>query len=157
MAISEYLAGLRERVGHDLVLLPAVAVLIWDGEGRLLMVREAQTNLWQTVGGAIDPDESPRDAALRETAEEVGVDIEIDAVRAVTGGPQFRLAYPNGDLVSYVSIVYDAHIVSGTPQPDGEETLAAVWLNRAELETVALTDVAVALLSDPDVAVLSPR
>ena len=64
-------------------------MLIWDGEGRLLMVREAQTNLWQTVGGAIDPDESPRDAALRETAEEVGVDIEIDAVRAVTGGRSF--------------------------------------------------------------------
>lgn len=157
MAISKYLSGLRERVGHDLVLLPAVAVLIWDSDGRLLMVREAQTNLWQTVGGAIDPDESPRDAAVREAAEEVGVRVEIDAVRAVTGGPQYRLKYPNGDLVSYVSIVFDAHVVDGTPRPDGEETLAVVWLNRAELATVALTEFTVALLSDPDVAVLSPR
>lgn len=157
MAISKYLSGLRERVGHDLVLLPAVTVLIWDSDGRLLMVREAQTNLWQTVGGAIDPDESPRDAAVREAAEEVGVRVEIDAVRAVTGGPQYRLKYPNGDLVSYVSIVFDAHVVDGTPRPDGEETLAVVWLNRAELATVALTEFTVALLSDPDVAVLSPR
>jgi 8-oxo-dGTP diphosphatase len=157
VAISKYLSGLRERVGHDLVLLPAVAVLIWDSDGRLLMVREAQTNLWQTVGGAIDPDESPRDAAVREAAEEVGVRVEIDAVRAVTGGPQYRLKYPNGDLVSYVSIVFDAHVVDGTPRPDGEETLAVVWLNRAELATVALTEFTVALLSDPDVAVLSPR
>jgi 8-oxo-dGTP pyrophosphatase MutT (NUDIX family) len=157
VAISKYLSGLRERVGHDLVLLPAVTVLIWDSDGRLLMVREAQTNLWQTVGGAIDPDESPRDAAVREAAEEVGVRVEIDAVRAVTGGPQYRLKYPNGDLVSYVSIVFDAHVVDGTPRPDGEETLAVVWLNRAELATVALTEFTVALLSDPDVAVLSPR
>jgi hypothetical protein len=33
-AISPYLRRLRGRVGHDLVLLPSVAVLMWDEEGR---------------------------------------------------------------------------------------------------------------------------
>ena len=87
------------------------------------MVREAQTGLWQTIGGAVEPDESPQDAALRETAEEAGVRVELDRLRAVTGGPQYRLRYPNGDLVSYVPIIFDAHIIEGTPRPDGEETL----------------------------------
>ena len=38
MPISQYLARIRERVGHDLVLVPAVAVLPWDESGRLLHI-----------------------------------------------------------------------------------------------------------------------
>ncbi|MGH2864262.1 MAG: NUDIX domain-containing protein [Solirubrobacteraceae bacterium] len=154
MGISPYLKGLRERIGHELVLMPAVAVLPWDERGRLLMVRESQTGLWQTVGGAIDPDETPRDAAVREAREETGARVELERVRAVTGGRQYRLRYPNGDLVGYVSIVYDAHVLDGTPRPDGEETLAVEWFSIAQLGEIALTDFTVALLSDPAVAVL---
>jgi 8-oxo-dGTP pyrophosphatase MutT (NUDIX family) len=92
---------LRERVGHDLVLLSSVAVLPWDEHGRLLLVREAETGLWQTIGGAVEPDESPAEAAIREAAEEAGVVVELAGVRGVVGGPPFRMIYPNGDLVSY--------------------------------------------------------
>ncbi|MGH2834102.1 MAG: NUDIX domain-containing protein, partial [Solirubrobacteraceae bacterium] len=66
MAISPYLRRLRESVGHDLLLVPSAAVLVWDLPQRLLLVRELQTDLWQTVGGALDPDESPQQAAVRE-------------------------------------------------------------------------------------------
>jgi len=50
------------------VLLPSVAVLPWDEHGRVLLVREAETGLWQTIGGAVEPDESPAQAAVREAA-----------------------------------------------------------------------------------------
>ena len=40
VGISPYIRRLRERVGHDLVQLPSVAVLARDEEGRLLLVRE---------------------------------------------------------------------------------------------------------------------
>ena len=113
MAISDYLRGLRERIGHDLVHLPAVCVLIWDDDGRLLLMREAETGRWQTVGGMIDPDESPWDAAAREAAEETGLTVRIERLRAALGGPGYRVHYPNGDLCSYVSIVFDAVAVSG--------------------------------------------
>ncbi len=155
MGISPYLKGLRERIGHDLVLLPAVAVLPWDEAGHLLMVRESQTGLWQTVGGAIDPDEAPQDAAVREAYEETGVRVALDRIRGVTGGAQYRLRYPNEDLVGYVSIVFDARVTEGTPRPDGEETLAAEWFSPVQLSEIALTDFTIALLSDPAVAVLS--
>jgi 8-oxo-dGTP pyrophosphatase MutT (NUDIX family) len=154
VGISPYVRRLRERVRHDLVLLPSVAVLPWDEQGRLLLVRESQTGLWQTVGGAIDPDESPLDAALRETFEETGVRIQIDGIRGVTGGPQYRLTYPNGDLVSYVPIVFDVRVVEGIPRPDGDETLAVDWFSPSELSEVALSEFTVALLSDSAVAVL---
>jgi len=140
MGISPYLRSLRERLGNELLLMPAVSVLAWDADGRLLLVRELQTGLWQTIGGSVEPDEAPLDAAVREAREEAGVEVHIDAIRAVLGGPQFRLTYPNGDLVSYVSMVLDAHVLSGEPRPDGEETSAVAWFARSELHEAELTD-----------------
>lgn len=140
MAISPYLRSLRERVGNELLLMPAVSVLAWDPDGRLLLVRELQTGLWQTIGGSVEPDEAPLDAAVREAHEEAGVEVRIDAIRAVLGGPQFRLTYPDGDLVSYVSMVLDAHVVGGEPRPDGEETSAVAWFAPGELHEAELTD-----------------
>ena len=154
MGISPYLRRLRERVGHDLVLLPSVAVLPWDSQGRLLLVREAETRLWQTVGGSVEPDESPADAAIRETAEEAGVVVELDRIRGVTGGRQFRMTYPNGDLVSYVPTIFDAHIVSGEPRPDGDETIDVAWFTTDQLREATLSEFTIALLADPAVAIL---
>ena len=154
MGISPYIRGLRERVGHDLLLLPSVAVLPWDEEGRLLLVREAQTGLWQTIGGAVEPDESPAQAAIRETAEEAGVVVELTGIRGVTGGPGFRMTYPNGDLVSYVPTIFDARVIDGEPRPDGEETIDVAWFTTGQLSDTALSEFTIALLGDLAVAVL---
>ena len=154
LSISPYLRRLRERVGHDLVLLPSVAVLPWDDRGRLLLVREAQTGLWQTIGGAVEPDESPHDAAVREAAEEAGVVVQLDGIRGVAGGPSFRMTYPNGDLVSYVPTIFDARVIDGEPHPDGEETIDVAWFTTDQLADAALSEFTIALLGDPTVAIL---
>lgn len=139
MPISPYIARLREHIGHGLVLMPAVAVFVWDRDGRLLLVREAEGGLWQTIGGSVEPDESPQQAAVREAQEEAGVTVALGGVRAVVGGPQFRLRYLNGDEVSYVSIAFDAEVLDGVPRPDGQETTATRWFSPAELGAAALT------------------
>jgi 8-oxo-dGTP pyrophosphatase MutT (NUDIX family) len=152
VSISPYLRGLREKVGHELLLLPSVAVLPWDEQGRLLLVLEAQRGLWQTIGGAIEPDESPVEAAMREAAEEAGVVVELEGIRAVAGGPQFRLLYPNGDLVSYVPTIFDARVIDGTPRADGEETLDVGWFSPAQLAQAPLTEFTDALFEFAGVA-----
>ncbi len=154
MGISPYVRRLRERVGHDLVLLPSVAVLPWDEQGRLLLVREAETGLWQTIGGAVEPDESPVQAAIREAAEEAGVVVELAGIRGVAGGQQFRMTYPNGDLVSYVPTIFDARIIDGEPRADGEETINVAWFTAGQLADLALSAFTIALLGDPAVGIL---
>jgi 8-oxo-dGTP pyrophosphatase MutT (NUDIX family) len=155
MGISPYLSRVRRAIGHELLLLPSVAVLAWDGDGRLLLVREASTGLWQTIGGAVEPDESPHEAAMREAREEAGVTISIERIRGVTGGPQFRLRYPNDDLVGYVTTVFDARLVDGVPQPDGDETIDVGWFSPWELGTVDLTEFTRALFDAVQVVLLS--
>lgn len=152
MAISEYLRQLRGKIGHDLVLLPAVCVLIWDGDGRLLLMREAQTGRWQTVGGMIDPDEAPADAARREAVEETGLTVRLQRLRTAVGGPGYRVDYPNGDRCSYVSIVFDADVVSGELTGD-DEVAELRWFRRHEIHDLVLDPLNRRLLHDVGVLV----
>jgi len=127
MAIAPYIKRLRELVGHELLVLPSAAVLPRDDAGRVLLVRISDTGQWAAIGGAIEPDESPERAALREAEEEAGVTLELGPILGVLGGPEFRITYPNGDQTSYVSTVFDATVVRGTPTPDDDETVAVEW------------------------------
>jgi 8-oxo-dGTP pyrophosphatase MutT (NUDIX family) len=147
VAISPYLAALREKIGHDLVLAPAVAVLPRDDEGRVLMVLNLETGLWQTIGGSLEPGESPQEGARREALEEAGVEVELRGILAVTGGEEFMLTYPNGDQMAYVSTVFDAVVLGGEPRPDNEETSAVEWFTLHELARAETDGITRALLS----------
>jgi ADP-ribose pyrophosphatase YjhB (NUDIX family) len=131
MPMSEYLRRLRQRVGKELVIMPAAGVAVLDTRQRLLLVRDAGMDLWALPGGAIDPDEVPADAAVREMWEETGVLVELRHVLGVYGGPDFRLTYPNGDVVSYCVIAFTARIVAGSPRPDGDEVAELGWFSKA--------------------------
>jgi 8-oxo-dGTP pyrophosphatase MutT (NUDIX family) len=67
--MSDYVHGLREKIGHDLIFQPSVACLIRDDDGRLLLVRNVE-GWWTLPAGAVDPGETPAEAARRETREE---------------------------------------------------------------------------------------
>lgn len=63
----------------------AARVLLFDQQDRLLLVRghdvgDPARSWWFTVGGGIDPGESPQEAAIRELAEETGLRIDADAL-----------------------------------------------------------------------------
>ncbi|MDO5726459.1 MAG: NUDIX domain-containing protein [Bowdeniella nasicola] len=51
------------------------AVIFFSPTGAILTVRKAKTQRFMLVGGKPEPDESPRQCALREAREEVGVNI----------------------------------------------------------------------------------
>ena len=120
-------------MGHDLLLLPSTTVLPRDDDGRLLLVRLIDSGNWATIGGAVEPDESPRDGAVREAREEAGVTVELGNILGVFGGPEYRVTYPNGDESAYVVTVFDATVMDGTPQPDGDETSDVGWFRPEEL------------------------
>ena len=144
--IAPHIRRLREKVGHDLLVLPSVAVIPRDDEGRVLLVRVSDTGQWAVIGGAIEPDESPEASALREAEEEAGVQLRLGALLAVLGGPEYRITYPNGDDTSYVSTVFDARVIGGSPTPDGDETLDVEWWAPSELPYAEMSSFTHALL-----------
>ena len=140
MPVSFFIARLRQKVGHDLLFLPAVAVVARNHAQDLLLVQDSETKLWGCPGGSIEPTELPSDAAVRETWEESGVFVELDRVLGVFGGEQCGGTYKNGDRIAWVATVFTAHALEGDPSPDGVETRAARFFSAAQLEALPLSD-----------------
>jgi ADP-ribose pyrophosphatase YjhB (NUDIX family) len=132
--MSPYIARLRSFVGNDLLQLPSVATICRDEQNRVLLVRQSDSGQWGTPGGAIEPGESPEEAAIRETLEETGFEVVLERLRTALGGPEYRTTYSNGDMVSFVALVYDATIVGGTATPDEQETTAVEWFSIEEVD-----------------------
>ena len=138
MGMSDYVRGLREKVGHDYLLMPTVSALIRDDAGRILLVRHVD-GPWQLPGGAIDPDESPEDAVRRECLEEASIEIGLLGIAGTFGGSEYRRRYTNGDEIGIVVTVYDAEIVAGTAQPGDDETQDVGWFAAHELAGLRLS------------------
>ncbi len=134
MPMSEYVRDLRARIGTTVLEVPTVSVVVHDAQDRVLLVRHVEGNVWTTPGGMIEPYELPADAALREMWEETGLVVALDRIVGVFGGEPCSGAYSNGDKVSFVSTVFTAKVVGGTPRPDGEETLELRYFAREELD-----------------------
>ena len=104
--MSDYVRGLREKVGNDLLLMPSTHVLIRDGGGRVLLVRHVEGR-WQLPGGAIEPGERPSDAARRECLEEAGIEVELGRLIGVYGGEGYEITYANGDRAAWVATYFE--------------------------------------------------
>lgn len=73
-------------------------VLLLDGTDRLLLMRHGDA--WFTPGGGLEPGEQPREAAVRELYEEIGLRVEVDELGplvAMTSG-RAELGWVNGLL-----------------------------------------------------------
>lgn len=145
--MSPYFASLRARIGTDLLLMPTVAVLPVDDDGRVLLVRHAYSGQWATLGGAIEPDEAPADGGVREAFEEGGITVELTELLGALGGPEYRVTYPNGDECSCVVVAYAARIVSGQPTPDDDEVTEVRWFALDEIDALDVNELNHALLA----------
>ena len=138
MPTPDFIASLRQRIGHELLLLPTVAVLARDDDDRLLLVQDRDSGLWACPGGIVEPGELPADAAVRETWEESGVLVELTQLAGVFGGEHCANTYRNGDRIAFVATVFDARVVSGTPRADGSETGDARFFSAGEIAGLAI-------------------
>ncbi|WP_328394441.1 NUDIX hydrolase [Streptomyces sp. NBC_00390] len=70
-------------------ILAGAAAVFRDAEGRVLLVEPNYRKGWALPGGTIESDrgETPRQAARRETLEEIGLDLELGALLAVDWVP----------------------------------------------------------------------
>jgi len=107
---------------------PAIAAAIIVDGGQVLLVRRrvAEGELsWQFPAGEVEPDETPEDAAVRETAEETG--LTVSAAKRLG-----ERVHPNtGRTMVYVA----CQVGSGSARVGDEEELAEVsWADRAVLK-----------------------
>ena len=136
MPISPYVAGLRGRVGSDLLMLPSAAGIVYDAEGRVLFVRQRPDGVWSTPGGSLEPEETPAEGAVREVREETGLETVVVRLLGVIGGPSFVVEYPNCDRTQYLSTVFECGVVGGSLRPDHDEVSEVAFLTLDEARAV---------------------
>ena len=95
---------------------PAVAALIRDGHGRILLARRAfepDAGLWDVPGGFLEEGEHPLAGLVRELAEETGLAAEPGDFLGA-----FMDTYGDGPEANDVlNLVWDARLAPGDPVP----------------------------------------
>ena len=105
-----------------------VGAVVLQGKS-VLFIRQAEghslAGQWSIPWGLVDNEESPEDAALRETFEESGIKAEIDGL----------LGIQNLNRPGWLGIVFLCHHVEGKPVSDGIETDKAAYFALDEIDT----------------------
>ena len=102
----------------------AATVVFTDGAGRVLLCEPTYKQVWEAPGGAVEAEESPRDGAVREVREELGLVVEPGRLVAVDYVP------PIEDRTEGLIFVYDGGGLT-------DEQAAAIQLADEELRSWA--------------------
>jgi ADP-ribose pyrophosphatase YjhB (NUDIX family) len=103
-----------ERVGKEGKIRTSSLVTIFDEEReKILLTRRQDNRRWCLPGGGIEPGESAAEGAIRETREEVGLDVYVKRLVGVYSNPDHLLVYQSGHKFQYISMLFEAEITGG--------------------------------------------
>lgn len=101
-----------------------VNAVVLDPHGRVLLARRDRPPIWNLPGGKLERGEAPWSAAVRETREEVGLDVEVVRLTGVYDRS------PAGRSV----LVFLCRTVAGTPTVSAE-AVEVGWFRMDTLPT----------------------
>ena len=111
--MESYLRRLREVVGSDLLISPAVQMVVVDADQPILYERRRDNGLWGIPSGVAEPGSSLAATAVTELREEVGLivdEADLVAFGTLSESDLHTFTYPNGDQL---------HAFSGLASPGG--------------------------------------
>jgi 8-oxo-dGTP pyrophosphatase MutT (NUDIX family) len=105
---------------HDKIDFTVAIFVVRDG--KVLLIHHRQLDRWLPLGGHIELDEDPEQAALREAKEESGLDVELIGERPPTTGagtraliaPRFLDIHRITDTHEHIGMIYWARPLNGT-------------------------------------------
>ncbi|MEU7782776.1 NUDIX domain-containing protein [Amycolatopsis sp. NPDC049159] len=111
----------------------AVSVFIQDDEGRILMIRRTDNDLYSIPGGQLELGETLAEAAVREVREETGIECEVTDVIGLYSDPKHVIAYTDGEVRQEFSICFRGIYAGGTLRTS-TESKEVTWITQIDLE-----------------------
>ena len=120
-----------------------VAIFIVQ-DAKVLLVHHRKLNKWLPLGGHIELDEDPEQAALREAREESGFGVELIGDRPPTTepgtraliAPRFLDIHRISDTHEHIGLIYWARPKNGTMTQADAEHHDICWKSAAELDAL---------------------
>ena len=104
-------------------IVPAAVALVAREDGAVLLIRRTDNGSWALPGGAIELNESVAGAAIRETLEETGIQVEVTGLLGVYSDPRHVIHFTSNDEVRReFSVVLTARPVAGEPTRSAESS-----------------------------------
>jgi 8-oxo-dGTP pyrophosphatase MutT (NUDIX family) len=118
-----------------------VAIFV-AAKGRVLLVHHRKLDKWLPLGGHIELDEDPEQAALREAREESGLEVELIGERPPTSGagtralitPRFLDIHRISDTHEHIGMIYWARPKGGMTTLAVEEHHDIRWCAAGDLD-----------------------
>ena len=113
-------------------------------DGKILVIHHRKLDKWLPLGGHIELEEDPEQAALREALEESGLEVELLGERPPTTSPGTRaLIAPRfldihriNSMHEHIGMIYWARPKSGRVALAAEEHRDIRWCSLADLESL---------------------
>jgi 8-oxo-dGTP pyrophosphatase MutT (NUDIX family) len=115
-------------------------------DAKVLIIHHRKLDKWLPLGGHIELDEDPEQAALRETKEESGLDVELMGERPPTTspgtraliGPRFLDIHRINETHEHIGMIYWARTKNAADTKRAEAEHHDIrWCSAAELDTLS--------------------
>jgi ADP-ribose pyrophosphatase YjhB (NUDIX family) len=120
---------------------PAVGAVIFDDDGRVLLVRRGKPpgyGTWTLPGGRVEPGESRETAVEREVLEETGLTVRAERLVATVVVAEEGFAYEIDDYLCGLCGVAEGRA--------GNDALDVRWAQRDELEGLGVKPLAIEVI-----------
>jgi 8-oxo-dGTP pyrophosphatase MutT (NUDIX family) len=132
---ADVMAHIHEKIDFT------VAIFVVNA-GRVLLIHHRKLNKWLPLGGHVELDEDPEQAALREAREESGLEVELIGERPPTTepgtraliAPRFLDIHRISDTHEHIGMIYFARPRSEAVTLAAGEHHAIRWCAEEELD-----------------------
>lgn len=125
---NEWMKAIGDGVAGYVTPKVAVGAVVGNDEGEILLIQRADSGVWLYPTGWADIGYSASEIAVKEVAEETGIEVEPNQVIAVLDG--LRLGFTR---VPLYSVVFHCRAVGGELEPHPLEVRDAGWFSRHDL------------------------
>lgn len=135
--MKNYIKQLREKVGHQKVILNFAVGIVFNTRGEILLQKRGDSLKWGLPGGAVELDESFDEAAQREVFEETGLKVKVEKILGIYSGKKYQEIRKNGDECQPVVVAFYTKVNGGELKlTDNDETLSLEYFSENELPEI---------------------